>query len=223
MEYFGSFPTILYTFDPNKIEYTTVRNIFSRVKILDDVLQNSLVYYQYSMKDGDNAEIIADKYYGDVKRHWIVFFANKVVDPYFDMPLKQHDLEQNIIANYGSLSNAQAVIHHVEQRTNVTTSLYGTVTNEQYIATVNQPYTYDFSLKQLQALTLPNIANPTIQQSSTSISLADGSVVTTAVLLQAVSNYDYEVSKNESKRQIQLLDKQYASIMEKQLTSLLSV
>jgi len=222
MEYFQQFPTMLYTFDPNKIEYTTVRNIFARVKIIDDILQNSLVYYQYNMKDGDNAEIVADKYYGDTKRHWMVFFANRVVDPYFDMPLKQHDLEQNIIAKYGSLSNAQAVIHHVEQRTNVTTSLFGTTTTEQYVATLNQPYTYNFALKQVQGVTLPTIGSPTLQQSTSSITLADGSVVTTTVVLQAVTNYDYEVSVNESKRQVQLIDKQYASMLEKQLTSLLS-
>ncbi len=222
MEYFAQFPTILYTFDPTKYDYKSVVNIFARVKILDSVLENSLVYYQYNMKDSDNAEIIAHKYYGDSKRHWLVFFSNSIVDPYFDMALKDNDLNQNIILKYGSLANAQATIHHVAQYVNVTTSFSGTSNTQSYVSTINDAYTYDFASKQLQAVTLPSINFPVIDKGSTTISFPDGTVVTTDTVWVAVTNYDYEVSNNESKRKIQLVDKQYSSEIESELKNILS-
>jgi hypothetical protein len=199
-----------------------VRNIFAKVKVLDAVLQNSLVYYQYNMKDSDSPEIVADKYYGDTKRHWMVFFANQIVDPQFDMSLKQHDLEQNIIAKYGSLANAQATLHHVNQYVNVSTSFLGTITNSSYVSTLNAAYTYNFTTNQLQGITLPTIGSPILDQGTTVVTLADGSVVSTDTVWVAVSNYDYEVATNEAKRKIQLLDKKYATNLEKELTKLLS-
>jgi Base plate wedge protein 53 len=221
-EYFQNFPNILYTFDPNLTEYSVVKNIFARVKIIDAVLQNSLVYYAYNMKESDRAEIISDKYYGSTKRHWVVMFANQVVDPYFDFPLKDRDLNNNIIAKYGSLVNAQATLHHVEQHVNVTSSLAGTSNTISYVSRLQDPYTYNFALGQVQSLTLPNIAFPVIDQGTTSVTMPDGTLVSTDTSLVAISNYNYEVSTNESKRQIQLLDKQYVDLVENQLQSLLS-
>jgi hypothetical protein len=221
MEYFQNFPNILYTFDPNKTEYTTVKNIFARVKVIDDILQNSLIYYQYNVKDEDNAQIIADKYYGETKRHWIVFFANRVVDPYFDMPLNQRDLENNIISKYTTLANAQAGLHHVEQRTVVVTSFSGGSNTQTYVSTLNSPFTYNFTLGQVVAQTLPTVSNPVLPVSNTTVTLSDGSIVTTNTALYAVNNYDNAVTINESKRKIQLLDRVYVSQVEAELTSLL--
>jgi hypothetical protein len=222
MEYFAQLPQILYSFDPLKYDYRTVVNIFARVKVLDDVLQNSLVYYKYNMKDSDTAEIIAHKYYGDTKRHWMVFFANQVVDPYFDMPLKDNDLNNNIIIKYGSLANAQATLHHVNQYVNVTTSRAGTSNVQSYVSTLQDGYSYNFTTNQLEIITLPSIQHPILDQGSTTIVLTDGTTVVTDTVWVAVSNYDYEISQNESKRQLQLLDKQYAASLEQEFQQLLS-
>lgn len=221
-EYFQNFPNILYTFDPNLLEYSVVKNIFARVKIVDAILQNSLVYYAYNMKESDSAEIISDKYYGTTKRHWIVMFANQVVDPYFHLPLKETDLKNNIISKYGTLSNAQGTLHHVEQHVNVTSSFAGSSNTISYVSRLQDPYTYNFLTNQVQAITLPNVAFPVIDQGTTSVTMPDGTLVSTDTSLVAISNYDYEVSTNEKKRQIQLLDKQYVDLVESQLQTLLS-
>lgn len=222
MEYFQQFPVILYTFDTSLYDYKSVVNIFARVKILDNILQNSLIYYPYSMKDSDKAETISSKYYGDTKRHWIVFFANRVVDPYFDMPLQEHDLEQNIILKYGSLANAQATLYQVQQYVNVTTSFAGTSNTISYVSTLEDAYSYNFVTKQLETIALPTIGSPILDQGTTTVTFPDGTVVTTDTVWVAQSAYDYYISENESKRTIQLLDKQYASTVEQELVSLLS-
>jgi hypothetical protein len=227
MEYFAQFPQILYTFDPNKVEFSSVVDIFARVKMLDDVLKNSLVYYEYSVQDGDTPEIIAHKYYGDSKRHWIVMFSNQIIDPYFDFPLTQANLERNIISKYGSLANSQTILHHVEQRTVVVTNSSGSFTTEKYVAILADPYTYDFSTHHLVSQPYPSVVpggsetDSSIQLSSTTVTVGNTSVTTT-VTLYAISNYSNEVAVNESKRKIRLVDKQYVTILEQQLQSLLS-
>jgi hypothetical protein len=223
MEFFQQFPTILYTFDPNLFDYDSVVNIFARVKILDAVLQNSLVYYQYAVKDSDTAEIIASKYYGDTKRHWMVFFANQVVDPYFDVPLKERDLENNIVLQYGSLANAQETLFRVQQFVNVTTTFAGTSNTISYQSTMEDSFSYNFATRQLENITLPSIEFPVLDQGSTTVVFPDGTIVKTNTVWVAQSAYDYHVQQNENKRQIQLLDNQYATSLEQELQSLLSV
>lgn len=222
MEYFQQFPKILYTFDSNLFDYRTVVNIFARTKILDDVLQNSLVYYEYNVKESDTAEIIASKYYSDTKRHWMVFFANQIVDPYFDMPLKQNDLDNNIIYKYGSLANAQAILYQVIQYVNVTTTFAGTSNTISYQSTLQNNYSYNFTTNQLTPATLPSIAYPILDQGTTTVTFPDGTVVTTDTVWVAQSAYDYYNDENESKRKVQLLDSKYASSMESELKNLLS-
>jgi hypothetical protein len=222
MYYFNQFPQILYTFDENLFEYSSVVNIFARVKVLNSVLENALVYYEYPVKDSDTAPIIAFKYYGDALRHWMVYFANDVVDPYFDMPLNNFDLQNNIIEKYGSLANAQITLHSVVQYVNVTTSLAGTSNTISYQSTLQQPFTYDFTKNTLQPVTLPSIEYPEIDQGTSVCTLPDGSVVTTHTVWVAINAYDYYMNQNEEKRTVKLLDSQYAAPIEQQFQQLMN-
>jgi hypothetical protein len=184
-------------------------------------MQNIEVFYQYSVQDGDTPEIVASKYYGDPNRYWMVLFANQMIDPYFDWILNQNDLNNNIIEKYGNIGTAQATLHHVNQQQTVTTTLNGTSNTLTYISTANG-YSYNFQTKQLSYQTLPTIEFPIIDLGSVAVELPDGSIVTTDTSLLAVSSYDYEDQQNELKRQIVLIDKQYAGALEAELTNLLS-
>lgn len=203
------------------------------VKLLDDVLSNALTFYPYSVKDGDTAEIIAAKYYGSPLRNWLVFFSNMIIDPYFDMPLKNADLNNNITLKYGSIVNALSSMHHVEQNTIITTVSAQGISNTQtytavidtnnQIATANSNtfYSYSFVTNQIEVQTLPNVMNQVIDLGSTTASFQDGSIVTTDVQMVFVNCYDFEINANEQKRQIRLVDAQYADQIEQQLQTLL--
>lgn len=95
MAYFENFPTILYSLD-NKATYKEVRNIMRRVIIREYIKNNGSLYVEYDTQDGDTAEIIADKLYGDSNMHWIVFLMNDIINPYYDMPLSSRRLERYI-------------------------------------------------------------------------------------------------------------------------------
>jgi len=65
MQYFNSLPKVVYT-DKNSIK-TIYTNLLARVSIKPRILNNLLVFYEYDIQDEDTPEIVAYKYYGDIK------------------------------------------------------------------------------------------------------------------------------------------------------------
>ena len=76
MLYFNSIPKIL-TPDVNG-EGILLTNLMARSEIIPSLLNNPMMFYKYDIQEGDTPEIIADKYYGDSYRYWIVLFANQI-------------------------------------------------------------------------------------------------------------------------------------------------
>jgi hypothetical protein len=57
-------------------------------------------YLEYSIKEGDTPEIIADKFYDDATYAWIVLDFNTIVDVFEEWPKDQYALDQYIIEKY---------------------------------------------------------------------------------------------------------------------------
>jgi Base plate wedge protein 53 len=222
MYYFQQFPNLYYTFDPNLQQFKVLKNIFTRVDILSSVLTNSLVYYQYQWQDGDTLESIAFKYYGDPLRHWMIIFANTIIDPYFDIPLNADAFSNNIIAKFGSEANAQSTLGVIQQQQTVITTIGQGSNTVIYNATVTpQPFTFNFKTNMVIPQTLPTLDNPVILVSDETVITPDGSIVQTITELMAVSAYDNEVAINEAKRNIVLIDSNYAGQLEAEFQQLL--
>lgn len=79
-QYFFKFPKLL----SNNVLST---DLITRIKIRDKYLDNDDLYYIYEMQDGDNAEILASKYYGSAELHWIILITNNIFDKDFDFPM----------------------------------------------------------------------------------------------------------------------------------------
>jgi hypothetical protein len=179
------------------------------------------VFYEYDISDSDSPEIIAHKLYEDPNRYWMIMFANDLIDPYYDVPLKDADLESLIEYKYGSVANALSEIHHYERRTNIVTNKDGNISEHEYVTELQQ-YSYDFEAGTIVTNTLPTLANPVAITSESTEIADDGVVITKTVKDYAISNYDYELNTNESKRSIKLIRSEYAPEIELQFKSLLS-
>ena len=66
----------------------------------DVLLNNYLIFYTYTVKDGETSETIADKLYGSTQYNWIVLLANNIVDPMYDWPMSQENLINTIHKKY---------------------------------------------------------------------------------------------------------------------------
>jgi hypothetical protein len=103
MKYFANFPIINYA-------NNAVRNIFAKVKFDKKMEEYTNSYYPYQLEEGERPDVISHAYYDDAFNDWLVYYANKVVDPYFDYYIDQRNFNAYIDAKYGSMSNAQSQI-----------------------------------------------------------------------------------------------------------------
>jgi len=219
MKYFEQFPNFLYTFDdPALNNFQQVTDIFTRVRMLDSIINNISVYYTYDITEGDTPDGIASKYYNDPDRAWIILFTNKIVDPYFQWPLNQDALDQLIINNYGSVANSQITTDHIEKQTVVISTKYQTSNIQTYVCSIpNTVLSIDGST------TLPTVNTPVIQVGSNNVVIFDdGSIVDTSIVLTWISAYDQIVKINEENRTIKLIQPGYVQQIETELQNLLN-
>lgn len=103
--YFKNFPRRRYTFEEdNEKGLVRATDIFTRIAATKESLLNSSSYYPYTIKDGERPEHIADKLYDDSQKHWIVLFANQILDANYEWPLDTSSLEQTINKRFSSVN-----------------------------------------------------------------------------------------------------------------------
>ena len=193
MKYFNNFPKVL-DFDGNN-KYIAITNLLTRVSMLPEQINNASLYYEYDVQDTDTPEIVASKYYGSVEDFWVVMFTNQFLDPQWDWPLSSRNLDLYIVEKYGSLSNASSQVAFYEKI--ITTKEINGIEPEQVERyrideteyNDNTQYggvLYSWNNKQLSVVTSKRI----------------------------VSNYDYEIEKNQQKRRIKILNNVYLGTLQ---------
>jgi hypothetical protein len=198
MQYFNTLPKIIYTKNRKSTIYT---NLMARVSLYPQLLKDPSLYYQYDIQEGDTPEIIAEKYYGDSYRYWIVMFVNQLMDPIWDWPMSQQELLSYLKKKYGSEYAFYSVVHEYQK---ILTQLdYGTNTTTVTKVAIDQN-TYDSLVEETKYYSLPT---------------GDLTITTTKA---AVSVYDYENELNESKRNIKILNSLYVNELELQFKKLMS-
>jgi hypothetical protein len=199
--YFENLPNVYYDLVGQAgVSPIITKNIMSRAKIRQAVLDNTLVQYTYTVRDGETPEIIAAKYYDDPNKHWIVLLANQIIDPHFDWPMNSDAFGKYIDATYGSFAAAQALVHHYEKIVTTIDSFSSESTVNTYVVDYN---TYVATIESTNSYAIPG-----------------GSSVKRTVTKQAVDHYTWELARNEARRQITLIDKQYAGQIEAELEKL---
>ena len=197
MKYFNTLPKIITSnYNGGGVILT---NLLARANIVPEALKSPLLYYTYDIQEGDTPEIVAHKYYGDSYRYWIVLFANQIIDPQWDWPLSGSNFNRYITDKYTAF-NPYSTVHHYEKiitqtdiNTNTTTTNTVVVSQNDYLLISGATNTY----------TLPT------------------GVVSVTTTGRAVDYYTYELELNESKRSIQLLNRNYVNEFELELKKLM--
>jgi len=108
MSYFEKFP--LYQYDISDTQNRKlITDILRRVNMKANVKANTLIFDQYNVKDGEQPDIVADKYYGDSTYYWIIITINNITSRY-DWPLDQVALSEYVNNKYDDPDG----IHHYE-------------------------------------------------------------------------------------------------------------
>ena len=97
---YHQFPTINYNGQ-------LITNLTVRLKFQDMVKNNLMVFYPYTISEGERADSIAHEYYSDASYAWLIYLANDIINPLEDWPKTTTQLDQLIINKYGSIAKAQ--------------------------------------------------------------------------------------------------------------------
>jgi len=131
--FFHNHPTISYDVEKNGISYTA-QNPLVRYQLQEILKSRAALYYQHDIQEGQSAEFIADKYYGDSTLDWIIFITNDIIDPQYDLPMDYQQFVAFIKSKYGSTESALTTVHHYEEIVQAQSVLFdGTIVPEKAI------------------------------------------------------------------------------------------
>ena len=111
MAYFNKIPNILYLKykkNPYDGSYLEIKNLFARIKIVDDVLPSATVFEDYFVTDSERPDTIAFDKYGDPGLDWTILLVNKIVNYYEDWPKDAASLDEYINSKYQNPRDAQS-------------------------------------------------------------------------------------------------------------------
>jgi hypothetical protein len=92
--YFEKFPITNYS-------NTYVVDITKRATLLNKVYTNPFIFYPYEIND-ERADQLSHRYYDDAYQSWIIYFSNRIVDPYYEWHLNENEFNEFINSKYGS-------------------------------------------------------------------------------------------------------------------------
>lgn len=99
-KYFSKLPVISYAGQ-------VTRDLTISARVPDAINQNAMAFYPYQLNQGERPDTIANGYYNDVYMTWLVYLANKVVDPYYDWHMSDQAFIDYVTDKYGSIEWAQ--------------------------------------------------------------------------------------------------------------------
>ena len=80
-------------------EYNTVKNIFKRVKLKDDIFNDLNYFTKYKVIGDDRPDNVAHKVYGDETLDWIVLLSNNILNVQTEWPIPQSSF-YNFLINF---------------------------------------------------------------------------------------------------------------------------
>jgi len=209
-KYFNYFPNTPYFIGRDSTSLTNVKNIISRFTIDQRLKQNAVAYSKHRIKDGESPESLAYQLYGSAEKHWIILAMNDIVDPLFEWPLKEKNINKFIDKKYTSSANvgqtgmdwAKSNIH----------SYYKIITK------TNSSNSISFKNK----FTIDANTYTSLSSTTNNYSLSDNSTLTMNITKETKSYYDYNIELNENKREIILLKSEFVSGIEQELIRVMS-
>lgn len=114
--YFRNIPDIEYDVKPisypfTESEFVVAKNFFRRFRVNEEAFSYAVFFNKYSIKEGERPDTIAKKAYGDQFLDWVIILTNNLINPLFDWPLSNYELEKTLNYKY---DDPYGTIHHYE-------------------------------------------------------------------------------------------------------------
>ena len=196
--YFKQVPNLEYVSRlPNaKIsDYITVKNLFKRGTLADDIFQDLTIFTKYEIKGDDRPDNVANKVYEDPDLDWVILLANNIINIQSEWPMPQRDFDRYLLDKYETYEKLNEV-HHYETLECKNTVGAVVVPKGLWVESDYSITYYDW------------YAGAEMTKSSSDI-------------VVSVTNYEYEDNLENEKRNIYLLKPAYLNVVKDDLKELM--
>ena len=184
MGYFRELPELEYqSFLSDAIsskEYLTVKNLFRRNKLRDDLQNIFTIFDKYEIVEGARPDMVAEEFYGDAELDWVVLMTAGIINVRDEWPLSNYRLYQYVEHKYGILEVNEIRYYETKEIKD---------SNNKLILPAGKIVDEDFVL------------NYSDNGNKVSVSGLD--------VRRGVSNWEYETIENNKKSSIYLLKRGY--------------
>ena len=177
-------------------DYIKVKNLFKKGKIREDIFQNLSFFEKYKIVGNDRPDNVAYEIYGDAKLDWVILLCNNGVNVQTEWPMEQNNLDAYLLSKYDNDYNTlYNGIHHYETIE---------VRNSQnfIVLPAGLEVESDYSISYYDYLTDAQIDRRDV--------------------IVPVTNYEYEESLENNKRNIFILKKEYLGIILNDMNELMA-
>jgi len=183
MGYFRELPDVAYqNFLSDSLSsqsYLTVKNLFRRNKVRDDLENVFTVFDKYEIQEGARPDTIAEELYSDDTLDWVILLTAGIINVRDEWPLENQELYNFCVDKYGNDVNS---FHHYETKEILDADGRTILPSGQRVDS-NFSVTYYFNNQYITPLAIDT--------------------------LQGISNYEYELKNNIQKSSIHILKKRY--------------
>ena len=188
--YFNQIPDFEYVNrlpDAKISDYITVKNLFKRAFLREDIYQNLTFFTKYSIKGNDRPDNVAAEIYQDSTLDWLILLTNNIINIPNEWPLSQDDFNRYLLDKYDNDYNTiYNGIHHYE-------TIEVEDSNETIIVPAGLEVSQDFT--------------------TTYYDYFIGGLTTANNITRPVTNYEYEENLENKKREIYILKLEYLSVV----------
>ena len=206
MSYFRELPDIAYQspllHKNSSTDYLIIKNIFRRSKLFDYLKENVLLFNKFVIGDGDRPDTIAESLYDDPGLDYVVVLVAGITNIHDEWPLQDYQVYEHTLEKYGSEAKMNE-IHHYETFE---------IKDEKgrLILPSNLIVDKDFKIDGTSSK-YPNTTRYILNSDAGNTQLDDKDEfsVKTDNIAFPITNFQYEITENEKKREIDVLKPSY--------------
>tara|TARA_B100001939_G_scaffold341047_1_gene350121 strand:- start:274 stop:915 length:642 start_codon:yes stop_codon:yes gene_type:complete len=181
-------------------EYITIKNLFRRVKLRDDLVDQVTAFERYEVRQGERPDIVAEEYYDNQDLDWLVLISNNITNVRDQWPLSDNELYNYAVEKYGVEGLSQVAYHETtEVKDDLGRLIFPAGIRVDSDFTIPNPDIFDTTLNPVRAISNYE-AESRLNDEKRSIVLLRKNFVTQAILdLREELTYDKSSQKVNNK------------------------
>ena len=208
MAYFNNLPNILYQSPlPDKSstgDIIEIKNIFRGSKLFDYLKDNVTLFNKYVIEDGERPDTIAEEVYGSSKYDYVVILTAGITNIVDEWPLQDYQMYELALSKYGSETKMNEIHHYETQEIRDS--------NDKQILPPNLIVDDTFKIDGSSLRFGGNRFKIISEQGHSQLDDKDEYTISTDNIAIPITNYEFEIRKNEERRNINILRQSYLQV-----------